>query len=86
MEALAYIVTYGGKSQAEAEKKPGSIVYTDWQAISGVMFATTWKFTNWSEEKGFFGQRGEAKIKNIRFIKPTAETFAVPRDSKEASL
>ncbi len=86
LEAMAYIVTYGGKPQAEAEKKPGSIVYTDWQAVGGVMFATTWKFLNWSEEKGFFGQRGEAKIKNIRFVKPTAETFAVPRDSKEAGL
>ncbi len=86
MEAMTYIVTYGGKSQAEAEKKPSSIVYTDWQAIGGVMFATTWKFMNWSEEKGFFGQKGEAKIKNIHFVKPTTEMFAVPRDSKEVGL
>ncbi len=86
LEAMAYIVTYGGKSQAEAEKKPGSIVYTDWQAISGVMFATTWKFTNWSEEKGFFGTKAEVKIKNIRFITPDNSTFAVPVDSKEVGM
>lgn len=86
LEAMTYIVTYGGKSQAEAEKKPSGIVYSDWTAVGGVMFATTWKFMNWSEEKGFFSPKGEVKIKNIRFIKPTKETFALPQNSKEVGI
>ena len=86
LEAMSYIVTFGGKSQQDAEKKPSSIFYTDWTSVGGVMFASTWKFMNWSEEKGFFSQKGEAKIKNIRFIKPTAETFAVPQNSKEVGM
>ncbi len=85
LEALSYIVTYGGKSKVEAEKKPGSIVYSDWKTVEGVQFATTWKFMNWSEETGFTKQKGEGKIKNIRFLKVAADTFAVPLGSKEMS-
>lgn len=83
LEALAYIVTYGGKSQNEAAKKPSGIVFSDWQAVGGVMFPTTWQFRNWSEEKGFLGLKGEAKITNIRFLTPTAATFSVPKGSRE---
>jgi hypothetical protein len=86
MEALAYIVTYGGKPVSEAEKKISSIFYSDWKAVGGVMFATTWKFMNWSEEKGFFGTKAEIKIKNIRFITPDNNTFVVPADSKEVGM
>ena len=86
LEALAYIVTYGGKPVAEAEKKVSSIYYSDWKAVGGVMFATTWKFMNWSEEKGFFGTKAEVKIKNIRFITPDNNTFAVPVNSKEVGF
>ncbi len=83
LEAMAYIVTYGGKSQTEAAKKPSSIVFSDWQAVGGVIFPTTWQFRSWSEDKGFSGLKAEAKITNIRFITPTAATFAVPKGSRE---
>ena len=86
LEALSYIVTYGGKPVAEAEKKASAIFYSDWKSVEGVMFATTWKFMNWSDDKGFFNPKGEIKIKNIRFITPTEKTFLVPLDSKEIGL
>jgi hypothetical protein len=86
LEAMSYIVTYGGKPVAEAEKKAGAIIYSDWKAVEGVMFATTWKFKNWTEEKGFFNNRGEISIKNIRFITPNDSTFTVPQDCKEVGL
>jgi hypothetical protein len=86
LEALSYIVTYGGKPVAEAEKKASAIFYSDWKAVEGVLFATTWKFMNWSEDKGFFNNKGEIKIKNIRFITPNEATFAISRDCKEVGL
>lgn len=86
LEALSYIVTYGGKPVAEAEKKTSAIFYSDWKAVEGVMFATTWKFMNWSDEKGFYSQKAEIKIKNIRFITPTESTFLMPKDCKEIGL
>jgi hypothetical protein len=86
LEALSYIVTYGGKPVAEAEKKTSAIFYSDWKAVEGVMFASTWKFMNWSDDKGFFNQKAEIKIKNIRFITPNETTFAVPKDCKEIGL
>jgi hypothetical protein len=86
LEAMSYIVTYGGKPIAEAEKKAGAIFYSDWKAVEGVMFATNWKFMNWSDDKGFFNQKGEIKIKNIRFITPNDSTFLVPKDCKEIGL
>jgi hypothetical protein len=85
VEALTYIVTYGGKAQHEAEKKPSSITYHDWTAIDGVMFPTTWKFWNWAEEKGFFNLKGSAKIKNIHFLKAAKGFFYVPQGARMVS-
>jgi hypothetical protein len=86
LEAMSYIVTYGGKPVSEAEKKTSAIFYSDWKAVEGVMFATTWKFLNWSEEQGFSNLKAEIKIKNIRFITPNESTFAVPKDCKEVQM
>jgi hypothetical protein len=85
LAAMAYIVTFG-KPIAEAEKKPSGITYADFITVEGVPFATTWKFWKWSEQRGFFDPKGSAKIKNIRFLKPTADTFAPPSGSKEIVL
>ena len=86
LEAMAYIVTFGSKSVSEAEKRPNGIMYDDFTTVEGVRFATTWTFSKWSEERGFYEPKGGAKIKNIRFIKPMADTFSPPSGSKEIVL
>lgn len=86
LEAMAYIVTFGSKSVSEAEKRPNGIVYDDFTTVEGIRFATTWQFSKWSEQRGFYEPKGSAKIKNIRFMKPSAETFAPPSGSKEIAL
>ena len=86
LEAMAYIMTFGSKSVSEAEKRPNGITYTDFTTIDGVPFATTWTFGKWSEQRGFYENKGSAKIKNIRFIKSAADTFAPPLGSKEMVL
>jgi hypothetical protein len=86
LSAMAYIVTFGNKAVSDAEKRPNGITYEDFMAIDGVQFATTWKFWKWSEQRGFYDAKGSAKIKNIRFIKPTSGTFAPPSGSKEIVL
>jgi hypothetical protein len=86
LAAMAYIVTFGNKTISEAEKRPNGIMYDDFTAVEGIQFATTWTFSKWSEQRGFYEPKGSAKIKNIRFIKPTADTFAPPAGSKEIVL
>lgn len=86
LEAMAYIVTFGNKSVLEAGKSPNGITYNDFIAVDGVQFATTWQFGKWSEQRGFYDNKGGAKIKNIRFIKSTTDTFAPPLGSKEIVL
>jgi hypothetical protein len=85
LSAMAYIVTFGNKAVTEAEKRPSGITYDDFIAVEGVQFATTWRFWKWSEGKGFYDAKGGAKIKNIRFSKPSAETFAPALGSKVVS-
>jgi hypothetical protein len=86
LAAMAYIVTFGNKPVSEAEKRANGITYTDFTSVEGVQFATTWQFWKWAELRGFYDAKGSAKIKNIRFIKPTADTFAAPSGSKEIAL
>jgi hypothetical protein len=86
LSAMAYIVTFGNKSVTEAEKRPNGIVYDDFIGVEGVQFATTWQFSKWSEQRGFYEAKGVAKIKNIHFVKPNAATFAPPLGSKEIVL
>ena len=86
LTAMAYIVTFGNKAISEAEKRASGITYDDFMTVDGVQFATTWRFWKWSEQRGFYDGKGSAKIKNIRFLKPTAETFSAPLGSKEIVL
>jgi hypothetical protein len=86
LSAMAYIVTFGNKAVTEAEKQPNGITYDDFITVGGVQFASTWHFWKWSEQRGFYDAKGSAKIKNIRFIKPSADTFAQPSGSKEIVL
>lgn len=78
LDTVGYIVTYG-RSAAEGEKKPHSIVYSKYVPVQGVQFATDWKFYNWSAERGISGEPiGRATLSDIRFVKLTAETFRRP--------
>lgn len=86
LAAMAYIVTFGNKPIAEAEKRANGITYDDFTTIENVSFATTWRFSKWSEQRGFYEPKGVAKIKNIHFLKPTVDTFAPPSGSKEIAL
>jgi hypothetical protein len=86
LSAMAYIVTFGNKAVTEAEKRPNGITYDDFISVEGVQFATTWRFGKWSEQRGFYDVKGSAKIKNIRFLKPSGETFAPVSGSKEILL
>jgi hypothetical protein len=86
LSAMAYIVTFGNKAVTEAEKRPNGITYDDFITVEGVQFATTWRFWKWSEQRGFYDAKGSAKIKNIRFLKPSTDMFAPPSGSKEIVL
>ncbi|SMG47206.1 hypothetical protein SAMN05661096_03360 [Marivirga sericea] len=67
LEAMAYIVTFGGRDQAKAAQNPHAISYSDYIKVEGIPFAQQWKFWNWSEEEGLQDQLGEATISNIQF-------------------
>ncbi len=73
--ALAYIVTYGGRSADEAE--PHAITYTDYQPVNGIPFAHRWEFWMWYEDSELGEQLGEANITNVRFFQQgEASVFA----------
>jgi hypothetical protein len=75
LEGLAYIVTFS-RTQAEAEKNPHAIRYSDYVQVEGIPIASHWTFWNWSEEKGFEGPMiGEARLTNIQFTDPKADFF-----------
>ncbi|WP_164076208.1 hypothetical protein [Flavimarina sp. Hel_I_48] len=83
VHAAAYIVTYGGKKQAEAEKNPHCIVYDNYQEVQTVPVATSWKFYNWSEADGLQGDPiGEAVLSNINFKDPGPNLFTQPTSFK----
>ncbi len=81
LEGMSYIVTYGGKMPEEAT--PNAITYGDWATLDGVQFPTKWQFTEWNEAKGFTKIRGEAIIRNIRWVDNTKGIFDVPQESKK---
>lgn len=82
IHAAAYIVTFGGKEQATAEKDPHCIVYGDYKKVQGVPIATSWKFYNWSETEGLLGETiGEGTLTNINFTDPGANLFTKPESA-----
>jgi hypothetical protein len=84
LEGMAYIVTFGGKKPDETS--PHAITYHDWTSFEGVPFPTTWKFRDWSLEKGFSTILGEGKIKNIRWVKNYKGVFDIPLSSPKIKL
>jgi hypothetical protein len=78
IEAAAYIVTAGGASQAEAERDPHAIVYSNYQEVDGIPIAHQWAFWGWRVELGLTRQLGAATLSNFQFVKEKAARFARP--------
>jgi hypothetical protein len=81
LDGMAYIVTFGGK-KADGQT-PNAITYKEWTTLDGVPFPAKWQFTDWQEAKGFTKVRGEATIRNVRWVENTEGVFVVPSDSKK---
>ena len=81
LDGMSYIVTYGNKKPDELT--PNAITYNEWTTLDGVPFPTKWAFTEWSDAKGFTKIKGEAMIKNIRWIDKIEGVFNIPTDSKK---
>ena len=86
VEAMGYIVTFGGRSVEQAEKGAHAIVYSDYKKVDGVSIAMQWTFHNWSREKGIADKIGEAKITNVKFIKGLKENRGVVKDAVEVKM
>ena len=86
VEAMGYIVTFGGKSLEKAEKGAHAIVYSDYKKVDGVSIAMQWAFHNWNKEKGIADKIGEAKITNVKFIKVSKEDRSVASDAVEVTM
>jgi hypothetical protein len=80
IEKTAYIVTFGGTAQAEAEKNPHAIEYLDYKITDGIPMATKWKFWSWKKDSGFEKELGNAQLSNLKFIKTDANYFNPPTD------
>lgn len=88
VEAMAYIVTYGGKSAEEAGEEPHVVTFEDFEEIDGVELPTTWRFWNWSAKDGIVGEEpiGEAKLSDVEFVEPEPGAFTRPAGATEAEL
>lgn len=75
LQKAAYIVTFGGKNQSEAEKEPHGIEYLDYKPVNGIPIATKWKFWGWKKNIGFQKELGNAVLSDIKFIKTTPKFF-----------
>ncbi len=81
LKAAAYIVTFG-KDVETAEENPHAIVYNRYFTVKGVPIAKYWKFYNWSEEKGIYGEPiGEAEISKLKYFPAAEATFNVPENA-----
>jgi hypothetical protein len=81
LDGMSYIVTFGGKKPDATT--PNAITYHDWTQLNGVSFPTKWQFTEWAEAKGFTKVKGEAMIRNIRWVDNIKGVFDIPKDSKK---
>lgn len=82
LAAVAHIVTYG-RSLEVAQREPRALVYEDFRDIEGVILPTRWRYYDWNEREGIYGEPiGEAILNDVRFVTPTPETFARPVDAR----
>lgn len=86
LESMAYIVTFG-TDVAKAEKEPHAVTYHAPVTVDGVTFSSQWSFWNWSEDQGVHGDAiGRVELSNIQFVKPQADTFKAPEDSRPEAV
>ena len=79
LAAAAYIVTFGGKSVAEALANAHAICYHKYEEVDGIQVARNWTFHDWSEEAGWTKQIGEASVTNVSMMKELpSDQFAIP--------
>lgn len=87
LAAMAYVVTYSGRSAEEAGAEPHAITYHDFEQVDGATLPTTWRLWNWSEEQGIHGDPlGEVVLTDLAFVTPPADTFDRPVDAEEDPL
>lgn len=80
--AAGYIVTFGNNDPEKAAEDSHAISYTNYEEIDGIPFATTWTYYEWTLDKGFTKQIGDATLSNIKFVSPAALFFQKPEDRK----
>ncbi|MBW2962001.1 hypothetical protein [Mesonia aestuariivivens] len=81
LKAAAYIVTFG-KDVKSAEENPHAIVYERYFTVKSVPVAKYWKFYNWSEDKGIYGEAiGDAEISKLKYIPIEEATFDIPQNA-----
>jgi hypothetical protein len=82
LRGAVYVVTFGGKPVETAEKKPRSIVYTDFRRVAGIPVAHQWKFYEWNTDSlDDRREAGSAVIRNVRFADERPGDFAVPPEA-----
>ncbi|UZO79417.1 hypothetical protein NBT05_10615 [Aquimarina sp. ERC-38] len=87
IKAAVYIVTFGSKGDiAKAEADPHAIVYDNYEMVENIPIATSWKFYEWSEDKGLGKELGEATLSNIKFLQANPGTFVIPDNAKKVSM
>lgn len=81
LKAAAYIVTFG-KDVETAEENPHAIVYDRYFTVKSVPVAKYWKFYNWSEKKGIYGESiGDAEISKLKYFPAEEATFNIPESA-----
>ncbi|MGB5927551.1 MAG: hypothetical protein WBH03_05225, partial [Cyclobacteriaceae bacterium] len=86
LKAMSYIVTYGNTVE-KASEAPHVIVYDDYQEVDGTMLARSWKFYNWSEEKGIQGDSiGYVTVSNLSFTEVADSLFTEPTGAREDKM
>ncbi len=83
---VAYIVTFGEKNKAEAEKHPSGLKYIDFKEIDGIPMATKLFWCGWDSKNGFLKDiHGEGTVSEIGFsnfdekiFQKTSNSIVVP--------
>ena len=77
IDYAGYIVT-ANKSLEAAEADPHAIGYEDYKSIYGIPVPQSWKYYEWTKEKGLGKEIGFANLNNVEFVDVNASTFAIP--------
>lgn len=77
IDYAGYIVT-ANKSLEAAEAYPHAIGYEDYKSIDGIPVPHSWKYYEWTKEKGLGKEIGFANLSNVEFVDEDASTFAIP--------